>query len=406
MMNFDSQKQTFANGFSMEVVSRPNFKEKFFGIMIDVGSSDVQPISGMAHFLEHQLFNKADGDLSLKFDQLGASVNAYTASNETMFYATSLNNTTKVIDLLFNLVCQPFFDEKTVAKERGIVKQELAMYQDDPKWWVINELKIQMFGKTPLGLDGLGSKTSIDSMTPKALLDFYQQEYTAQKMHFIAVGDFSTTAIKQMFTQVKKLTKDVPAGGKFQSQALQFGKLKDQEIVKPESKLFGVGLAFDFQKADLDDPSMDQAILEMMLEMQFGGMSNFYQQAVIAKVINDEVDYSMEINREGAFAMIVGISSSPKQVFTLIDDTLSSPMPDESQFNLMKKSWISHYFRLYNDLSDWAIELSESALDGENLADFAEKMNKLSFDQFWQRGCELLEHSHIVHVNTGKGGKV
>ena len=102
-------KKEYQSGFKAEIILKPHFYQRFFGIIVDFGSSDPQKVAGSAHFLEHKLFAKKDGDLSTQFEDIGADVNAFTSFNETMFYCSGIEHTPKMIDLLFVLVGQPYF---------------------------------------------------------------------------------------------------------------------------------------------------------------------------------------------------------------------------------------------------------------------------------------------------------
>ncbi|WP_251717457.1 M16 family metallopeptidase, partial [Lactobacillus agrestimuris] len=198
-------KKNYSSEFEANILLRKSFKQKFFGIIIDFGSSDQQKLPGSAHFLEHKLFAKEDGDIAHKFEELGADVNAYTSFNETMYYCSGINHTKKLIDLLFELVGKPYFTEKNVNQEKPIIQQELAMYQDEPNWEINNALMIQMFGDTNLGIDVAGTKSSIDEMTKAELIRIYKKKYIAPNMKFIATGDFSDEEIEDIFKQVDKL---------------------------------------------------------------------------------------------------------------------------------------------------------------------------------------------------------
>lgn len=85
-------RKDFPSGFKAQVIRRKGFNQRFFGIIVDFGSADPQPVPGLAHFLEHKLFAAEEGDLSLEFEKMGASVNAFTSFNETMYYASGVKN--------------------------------------------------------------------------------------------------------------------------------------------------------------------------------------------------------------------------------------------------------------------------------------------------------------------------
>src|SRR5699024_7021911 len=198
-------KKEYQSGFKAEIILKPHFYQRFFGIIVDFGSSDPQKVAGSAHFLEHKLFAKKDGDLSTQFEDIGADVNAFTSFNETMFYCSGIEHTPKMIDLLFELVGQPYFTKENIAQEAPIIEQELAMYQDDPTWSVNNAIMHDMFGDSNLGIEVVGTKESINQVTVKNLTQVYEANYVPEKMQFVACGDFSDNQVQTILQQVGKL---------------------------------------------------------------------------------------------------------------------------------------------------------------------------------------------------------
>lgn len=198
-------KKEYQSGFKAEIILKPHFYQRFFGIIVDFGSSDPQKVAGSAHFLEHKLFAKKDGDLSTQFEDIGADVNAFTSFNETMFYCSGIEHTPKMIDLLFELVGQPYFTKENIAQEAPIIEQELAMYQDDPTWSVNNAIMHDMFGDSNLGIEVVGTKESINQVTVKNLTQVYEAKYVPEKMQFVACGDFSDNQVQTILRQVGKL---------------------------------------------------------------------------------------------------------------------------------------------------------------------------------------------------------
>ena len=191
MKKLDVTTRDYKSGFRAKVIRRPLFAQKFMGIIVDFGGSDPQKLCGGAHFLEHKLFTKKDGDISQRFEELGASTNAFTTYNETMFYASFTEHWRQVLPLIFELVGTTHFTKSNVAKESKIIAQELAMYQDDPNWQVNYELMQMMFPKTSLAEDLTGTKSSLKKMTPEILQEIYDNNYVSCRMEFVACGGFS-----------------------------------------------------------------------------------------------------------------------------------------------------------------------------------------------------------------------
>lgn len=405
-------RRTFPSGFSAEIVLRPGFEQQFFGIMVDFGASDPQALAGSAHFLEHKLFAKKTGDISHRFEALGADTNAFTASNETMFYATGIGHAPKIIDLLFELVGEPYFTDSNVAKEAPIIAQELAMYQDDPQWWVGDSLKQQLFGKGLAATDALGTKRTIMQITPASLKQVYEENYLTGKLHFIAVGDFSDNQVKTIFRQVHKLSDYyfAPKLGRY-DHTQTTGKLGDERIPYPtRSNCLGLaGILPNFKKV-LGSLDLAQILVEIMLESKLSVMSPWFEEVSQAGLLDNDLQISVDYSRQGSYFTIFGLSSQPETVIHKVKEVLAEPLTgDFAQqfFALQKKNWLARTARGYNDLSFLAIELAEASLDGENPYDLMEKLSQLSFADYaafvqdltldWQIGS--------AYLVKGKGAK-
>ncbi len=197
----------YQSGFAAHCIVRPGFVQKFAGILVDFGSADPQALAGGAHFLEHKLFAKPQGDLAQSFEKEGAYVNAFTSYNETMFFTTTLQDLVKVNDLLFQLVAEPYFTDENVNSEKPIIQQELSSYQADPEWKLEHTLLTQMFGDSFLAQDIAGSSQSLQAMTKDTLMDCYRAGYQPAKMHYVCCGDFSEKDCQRIFRQVGHLQK-------------------------------------------------------------------------------------------------------------------------------------------------------------------------------------------------------
>ncbi|GFZ26199.1 M16 family metallopeptidase [Lactobacillus corticis] len=404
-------RRTFPSGFSAEIVLRPGFEQQFFGIMVDFGASDPQALAGSAHFLEHKLFAKKTGDISHRFEALGADTNAFTASNETMFYATGIGHAPKIIDLLFELVGEPYFTDSNVAKEAPIIAQELAMYQDDPQWWVGDSLKQQLFGQGLAAMDALGTKRTIMQITPASLKQVYEENYLAGKLHFIAVGDFSANQVKTIFRQVHKLSDQyfAPKPGSY-DHTQTTGQLGDERVPYPtRSNCLGLaGILPNFKKV-LGSLDLAQILVEIMLESKLSVMSPWFEEVSQAGLLDNDLQISVDYSRQGSYFTILGLSSQPETVIHKIKEVLAEPLMgefDQQFFALQKKNWLARTARGYNDLSFLAIELAEASLDGENPYDLMEKLSQLSFADYvtfvqdlthdWQIGSAYLVKSKGV----------
>lgn len=408
-------KREYKSGFKAEIILKPHFYQRFFGIIIDFGSSDPQKVAGSAHFLEHKLFAKKDGDISSQFEEIGADVNAFTSFNETMFYCSGIEHTPKMIDLLFRLVGEPYFTKQNMAKEAPIIEQELAMYQDDPMWKVNNAIMTSMFGNSNLGTEVVGTKESINQVTKQNLTKVYTENYVPTKMQFVACGDFSDNQVRTILRQVGKLQTKYLADRKDVSTPFSqpVGELSDQVLqAKGNSKAFGLGIRFKNFKKVLSSSDLTQILLEIMLESKLSVMSPWFEKMRKEKLLANPLQISVNYTRQGDFATIFGVSADNQRIIEEIKRVLTQPIDPNSEqyrfikenFVLQKKEWLARTIRTMNNLSYFAIEMIEENLDHEDFQLNLLKLQTMGFEEFDQICQKLMKDSTIcsAYLNSDK----
>ncbi len=408
-------KKNYPSGFKAEIILRPGFNRRFMGIIVDFGSSDDQPVPGLAHFLEHKLFAQESGDLSLEFEKLGSDVNAFTSFNETMYYASGVKNVAPTIDLLFDLVGKPYFTDENVKKEIPIIQQELAMYQDEPDWPLGDVLMRSVYGDSNLAIDVAGTKESIASVDKKKLQKAYDDNYLAGQMSFVACGDFSDNQVKTIFRQVGHLQETLIKPGR----GLQAGKKvrnkrqpKEPLVLSGGSvPLFAVCLNLKNFKKVLDSQDLAQILLEIMLESKLGSASAWYAKMRRGQLLNQPLQINVTYTRQGNYAVIMGMSPDARKVISAIKEELApkalfaaSKLPAMREFfTLQKRVWLAQTVRSLNNIAGLAVELAEESLDDEDLFENVAKMQALNFDEYCKFCASLLDkagfYSALIEVD-------
>ena len=200
------------NGLNVNLIVRPKFHQTFGILTTRYGSinnsfkaSDSNEIkkypNGIAHFLEHKLFEKEDHDAFDEFALYGADSNAFTSFTRTSYLFSTSSNVDKCVSTLLNFVQHPYFSEQTVEKEKGIIAQEIKMYEDDPNWQMLFGIIKNLYPNTPLTADIAGSVTSIQEITPQMLYECYDHFYQPNNMSLMLVGNFNLSKIKQIIIE-------------------------------------------------------------------------------------------------------------------------------------------------------------------------------------------------------------
>ncbi|KYP22034.1 putative zinc protease AlbF [Streptococcus parauberis] len=227
------------NGLDIFIIPKSGFKEKTAMLTVDFGSIDKKFTErnrlwdnpeGIAHFLEHKLFEDDLGqDASLKFTELGSDVNAFTTFDKTSYYFSTSENFVESLILLQDLVMSSSFTEDSVNKEKKIIGQEIDMYADDADYQAYIGILQNLFADTSLADDIAGSKGSINQITPKILKRNYSYFYKPNNMSLIIVGDVD---IGETFTVIEKYQKKYRA----RKQVERIDDISYNPVVKSSSK--------------------------------------------------------------------------------------------------------------------------------------------------------------------------
>ncbi|MCR1902566.1 insulinase family protein [Lactobacillus taiwanensis] len=399
MKKLDVTTRDYSSGFRAKVIRRPLFAQKFMGIIVDFGGSNPQKLCGGAHFLEHKLFAKKNGDISQQFEEIGASTNAFTTYNETMFYASFTDHWRQVLPLIFELVGTTHFTKSNVSKEAKIIAQELAMYQDDPNWQVNYELMQMMFPKTNLAEDLTGTKNSLKKMTPKILQEIYDNNYVSGKMEFVACGGFSDNQTKEILREVGKLERKYLISKKVKQKKAALVNPKKQHQTILDSSLttsrVGIGIRLpNFEKLGLRN-STAQSILEMMLQAKLGVTSTWFEEMQKQGVLNSPMELQVSYTTEGNFATIIGVSNKPDLFLENTKKQLLEVPISEEAFVFQKKEALAQTIREFDDLSTIAIEEAEYGLENDTFNEAAWAIQSLSFSEFYTAIDNILAKSDI-----------
>jgi len=204
-------RQTLPNGLTVLVVPRPGFTRKIAYFVTDFGAihSDFtldgihyNVPGGIAHYLEHKMFDMPDGDVMAKFAALGANPNAFTSYDLTAYYFSCTQHFEESLELLLQFVSTPYFTEESVAKEQGIIGQEIGMNEDNPDTRIFENLARALYRSHPVQVPILGSRESIAQITPALLETCHKAFYRPGNMLLCVVGDVDPEQVCRIARQV------------------------------------------------------------------------------------------------------------------------------------------------------------------------------------------------------------
>ena len=330
----------------------------------------IQLPAGTAHFLEHKMFESEQGDAFDLYAKTGAAANAFTSYDRTCYIFTATGMTDENLDILLNMVGHPWFTKETIAKEQGIIGQEIKMYDDSPDWRLITGLFECLYHSHPIRSDIAGTVESIAEVTPAMLYDSCKAFYAPGNMVLAAAGN---TTMEQILAACKRhgLMEPRPAEKVQRLWATEPMTLAATEktLTMPVSKpCFGVG--FKEEPLPADD-LRTEALYDLVLSCIVGGMSPLYRRLYDEGLVNP--GFGGEVLRVDGCCCILftGESDVPDTVRQLLLDEIARVRAagvDREVFTLCKNEKYGQLIENLENVEDSASQMADFALSGQTVA--------------------------------------
>lgn len=358
----------------------------------DNGEQVVVP-DGIAHYLEHKLFECEDGDAFVKYAKTGASANAYTSFDKTCYLFSCADNFEESLKILLDFVQKPYFTEETVQKEQGIIGQEIRMYDDDPSWRVMFNLLGAMYHTHPVKIDIAGTVETIAEITPQKLYDCYNGFYNLNNMALVVVG--GSAELELIMEMADKYLKDSPAkdvNSTFPTEPE--GVVTDYVEQKfPVSvPMFHLGFKEDVKKERLTNKEMAESAI--LLFAVASGSSELYQMLEDKGLINNTFDYE---HFEGPFYSSVffgGESTNPKEASRIIReyiDNLRQTGISQADFDIAKKAVYGEGVSSLNRNETIANIIMDGDFSGREIFNYLEEVKATTLEDVNRRLTEQLD---------------
>ncbi len=380
------------NGMKIIIIPRKNTKKKYVIWGTHFGSIDnhfIMPQTkeevyipdGVAHFLEHKMFEQPNGTNSLDtLMALGLDANAYTTNDHTAYLFECTNNFYEGLDELMDYVQHPYFTDQNVEKEKGIIGQEINMYDDDPGWQLYMNALDCMYKENPIKIDIAGTIESISKITKDVLYKCYNTFYHPSNMTMVICGDFEPENILQ---EIKKrlIPKEEQGEIKRIYPPKEENKNKEEKKAKMEvsTPMFMIG--FKDTQNQKENSIQKHIAIEILLEMLTGKSSDLYQELYEKGLLLSNPDVDYEFTSQYAHALISGISKDPEQVKQKIDEKIQEMQEkgiEEQHFNRIKKKIYGDYVVEYNSVADVARMFLSDSMKGLNTFDYIEEFDTVT----------------------------
>ncbi|MBC2243701.1 insulinase family protein [Listeria booriae] len=389
--SFDQLKEavyheTLDNGLQVYVLPKHGFSKTFAIFTTNYGSIDNEFVplgqeaftrvpDGIAHFLEHKLFEKEDGDVFFKFGEKGAFTNAFTSFTRTAYLFSSTSNVEENLETLVDFVQEPYFTEETVEKEKGIIGQEIQMYDDDADFRVYFGAIENMYHHHPVKIDIAGTVESIADIDKDLLYLCYNTFYHPSNMILFIVGNVNpeqaidqvrANQAKKTFAPAKPIKRHFPD--------------EPKSVAVPKKTLkFPVQIAKNLVaiKEDIGLLRGKEAVQhemtgDIMLELLFGTTSAAYLDLYDQGIIDDTFGFDYSLQDSFSFVLIGGDAKDPDLQESKIKETLENAIQtgfDEADLELIKRKKMGQFLRSLNSPEFIANQFSQYIFEEASLFD-------------------------------------
>lgn len=386
------------NGLKVFIIPKRGFQKTFVTYTTQFGSLDnkfkphgsdtyVTVPDGVAHFLEHKLFENEEEDLFTAFAEDNAQVNAFTSFDRTSYLFSATDHVERNIKRLLTMVETPYFTKETVDKEKGIIAEEIKMYQEQPGYKLMFNTLKAMYESHPIRVDIAGSVESIYEINKDDLYLCYETFYHPSNMVLFVVGDVDPNHIYQVIANHED-TRDK----EYQPEIVRDPLIEKYEVnehfVAESMKLQSPRLMIGFKNEVLKNEPAEQFVkrdLEMTLffEMIFGEETDFYQSLLNQDLIDETFGYQFVLEPTYSFSLVTSATQQPDTLKTLLLDELElkqGKLNDEEAFNLLKKQFIGEFISGLNSPEYIANQYTKLYFEGVSLFDLLEIVENITLD--------------------------
>ena len=317
--------------------------------------------AGIAHFLEHKMFENANGvDTFELFGQTGASANAYTSFDKTAYLFSSTDNFYESLSILLDFVTHPYFTEETVAKEQGIIAQEIQMYEDNPNTRVYYELMRAMYAKHDVRTEIAGSVESIAEITADLLYKCYNTFYNLHNMVLCVCGDVELTKVQEVLDAVLQPAPVQEIIRKYPVENAEVFKARTETKMQISRPQFAIGVKDVAIPTDPSAFSKKDFGMRILNEILFSSSTDFYNEMYEKGILNSQFSCEYDSAESFAYNYYSGETDDPDAFFAIlkqyIRDCQSKPI-DEDAFQRAKRVVYVDFIRLCDSTDEIANEL-------------------------------------------------
>ncbi|XMB87206.1 pitrilysin family protein [Mycoplasmatota bacterium WC44] len=376
------------NGLHVYLMPKRGFNKHYATFTTKFGSIDNKLIlndelttlpDGIAHFLEHKLFESEKGDVTEEFSKYGANSNAFTTYDRTSYLFSCTSNLEENLTLLIDFVQEPYFTDETVEKEKGIIAEEIQMYNDIPDARLMFETMKSLYKTHPIRNDIAGSVESITKITPENLYKCYETYYHPSNMLLFVVGDFDVEAIM-------KLIEDNQSSKDYQKREIERQVDTESEGINEKEKLINMPDVFPKlmigikgNPNDIKDLAKYRMSMMIYLDILIGRSSDNYERLFEQQLINYTFGSVTYMDDTYSSILFASDTKNPEKLREELFKILQSDVSKDS-FKNVKKKFYGSMLKLLNSPEGIANEFTSYKLSGMDLFEAIDIVEEITFE--------------------------
>ena len=397
-----------SNGLTVALLPKKEFKEVYGSVTVQFGSVDTlvtevdgyvkEYPAGIAHFLEHKLFEREDAsDLMSAFTSLGADSNAFTSFTKTSYLFSATDYFLENLDLLDELVTSAQFTEDSILREQDIIQQEREMYQDDPDSCLFFSTLANLYPGTPLATDIVGSEESISQINLTNLQENFTRFYKPVNMSLFFVGNFDVERVQDYFESKELKDLDVQEVVR-EKLVLQDVKQTDSMRMEVSSPKLAIGIRGKQEVAEADCYRY-HILLKLLFAMMFGWTSDRFQKLYESGKIDASLSLEVEVTSRFHFVMLTMDTKEPVALSHQFKKAIRNFTKDlditEDHLDIIKREMFGEFFSSMNSLEFIATQY-DAFENGETIFDLPKILQEITLEDVLDAGHHLIDDGDIV----------
>ena len=397
-----------SNGLTVALLPKKEFKEVYGSVTVQFGSVDTlvtevdgdvkEYPGGIAHFLEHKLFEREDAsDLMSAFTSLGADSNAFTSFTKTSYLFSATDHFLENLDLLDELVTSAHFTEDSILREQDIIQQEREMYQDDPDSCLFFSTLANLYPGTPLATDIVGSEESISQINLTNLQENFTRFYKPVNMSLFFVGNFDVERVQDYFESKELKDLDVQEVVR-EKLVLQDVEQTDSMRMEVSSPKLAIGIRGKQEVAEADCYRY-HILLKLLFAMMFGWTSDRFQKLYESGKIDASLSLEVEVTSRFHFVMLTMDTKEPVALSHQFKKAIRNFTKDiditEDHLDIIKREMFGEFFSSMNSLEFIATQY-DAFENGETIFDLPKILQEITLEDVLDAGHHLIDDGDIV----------